>query len=218
MMQAEVGMGSKAAVAGTVLLFGTLWGASEVLLGEGLRALEIPRASIVLTVVAVLLLGLAARRLSQPGALLAVALVAGAYRVATAGPFWCHVLAVVGLGAVFDGLRLLLRAGAWGRGRAFVLGALAAFCGHALFGVLATWVFAFRHWTGDGGERFRHYVLVSGGIAAAAGAILLPLVLALDSRPAAVARVPGDRARRPAMAWASVGLAALLWAAGLVLA
>jgi hypothetical protein len=203
-------MTGRVRILGWILFFGTLWGASEVLLNEGLRALAVPRTSVPLNVVAVLILGFAALRLPRFGALVSVAVVAGAYRTLTAGPFWCHVLAVLTLGVVFDVLRRVLEPSVRHPVRTAVLGGVAAFAAHAAFGVLITYVFAYRHWTGDGGARFRDYVLVSGLMAAMLAAVLLPLTLRLMQRE----RAGAAPHRLPAAV--PMALTVLLWIAGFV--
>lgn len=195
-----------------ILFFGSLWGASEVFLNEGLRAIDAPWTSVPLTVSALLILGLAATRLPAFGTLILVALVAGGYRTATAGPFWCHTLALLALGFVLDAVRTALAPDARHPLRTALLGGLSAFAAHVAFAVLITYEFAYHHWTGDGGAKFREYVFVSGTIAAVLSAGLLPLALSIQAR-ARDTSTPGPHGPLQSLPAAT---AALLWVVGLL--
>lgn len=85
----------------SVLLFGSLWGLSELGIGELTFAREIPRAPL-LTAVGILFLVLTRRLWNAPGSSFALSALAAGFKFLQ-HPFWgCKVAAVLMVGAIFD--------------------------------------------------------------------------------------------------------------------
>ncbi len=150
-----------------LILFGSLWGVVEVVVGEVLFAQEVPLASVWLSAWAFLMLGAARGLLNEPGSSSAVGAVASLYKLAFAAPYYCHLLGIFFLGLMFDVFASLLlkdkRVQTWRRGLA---GAVSAYAGYALFAVVITYVARYRPWVAGGGPKVVNHIFVGGGYAA----------------------------------------------------
>jgi len=164
-----------------ILFFGTLWGASEAILGGALYAAGVPHASVALSAVAVAVLAGATVWLPRGGAVAAIGCVAAAYRLLNAGPWWCHLCAIVLFAAVFDALRLAFRPERGSVVRAAAFGLVATYLAYVTFAVLMKFAFRHPYWV-DGWGKFVGYVGVSGTVAAAVGAVVFPASLGLARR------------------------------------
>jgi len=195
-----------------LFLFGSLWGAVEVLGGEALRANDVPLASVWLTAAALFLLAVGRGALNRPGTSAVIGALAALYKLANAAPFYCHLLGIFMTGVMFDAFASLLLAEKEGRKdwwRAPLTGALSAYAGNALFAVLMTFVVRYQYWVGDGLRKFGRHICVSGSLAALASLLLVPLGLRVGAGGEALSL------KRPR--WAASGVAALAcaaWAAG----
>jgi hypothetical protein len=212
-----------------ILLFGSLWGFSEVFLGEALYAAQIRGASVPLNVVAVVLLTVAWVRLPQLGSAIAIACCAGLYKLAAisfsvAGTplFLCHLLGIGAMGVAYEGVFGLLRARAARRRTnrvstpAVALGAAAAtYLAYALFALGITFVFRYEHWAAAGWPRVLRHVGVHGSLAAVAAMVLAPVARWLAEGLRSTAS--GLAAGHPRLAWGGACLlAAALWFVGWV--
>jgi hypothetical protein len=160
-----------------VLLFGGLWGISEAVLGDFLYSRNVPYASVPLAVIGFILLTFAGAFFPRMGTATAVAAFAMLYKFLNAPFFACHILGIVLLGASYD-----LVFFAW-RIRNRAIGAAAAsYLGYASFALAITYVFRYEHWLGAGLPKVAGHVGVSGTMAAAASAILVPLAFRLAQR------------------------------------
>jgi len=150
-----------------LLLFGSLWGVVEVVVGEALFARDVPYASVWLTAWGFLMLALARGAVNSPGSSAAVGSVASLYKLAFAAPYFCHLLGIFFLGMTFDIFATLLlkdkRAQAWKRGLA---GALSAYSGYALFALVITYVARYGPWVAGGWPKVANHIFVGGGLAA----------------------------------------------------
>ena len=166
-----------------ILMFGSLWGFSEVFAGEFLYAHGVPRASVWLTAFALLILGFARGLVNRPGSSTLIGVLAALFKLINAAPFWCHLLGIVFLGLVFD-----LGASAWmkkGQGRklpAALTGVVSAYGSYILFAVAITYVAQYGPWVRGGLSRIMEHVFIGGSLAAIAGAFLAPLGYELEGR------------------------------------
>lgn len=156
-----------------VLMFGSLWGFSEVFAGEFFYAHDIPRASVWLTVFALFVLGLARGLVNRPGSSTLVAALAAVFKLVNAAPFWCHLLGIFSIGLVFDlGATAWMKRGQRRYVRTALTAAVAAYGGYALFAVAITYIARFEPWLRGGLPRILDHIFVGGSLAAAGGAIL----------------------------------------------
>ncbi|MBN2198224.1 MAG: hypothetical protein JW747_00070 [Candidatus Aminicenantes bacterium] len=195
-----------------LFLFGSLWGAVEVVGGEALYRAGVPSSSVWLAAAALFLLAVGRGVLNRPGTSAVVGAVAALYKLANAAPFFCHLLGIFMVGLVFDVLASLLlvekeKRRAWWR--APLVGALGAYTSNALFAVLMTFVVRYRYWIGDGLRKFSRHIVLAGSLVALVSLFLVPLGLRLGAGGEALSM------KRPR--WAATGAAALAcaaWAAG----
>lgn len=175
-----------------LLLFGSLWGVVEVVVGETLFAKNMPLASVWLTAWAFLMLGAARGVLNEPGSSSVVGAVASLYKLAFAAPYFCHLLGIFFLGLAFDIFASLLfkdkRTPAWKRGLA---GALSVYTGYALFAVIIAYIVRYRPWVAGGWPKVVNHIFVGGGYAALACLAVVPAAFWLGEKGwAALARHP----------------------------
>jgi hypothetical protein len=158
-----------------LLLFGSLWGVVEVVVGELLFAKDVPFASVWLTAWAFLMLALARGVLNEPGSSSAVGAVASLYKLAFAAPYFCHLLGILFLGMSFDVFATVLlknkRAQVWKRGLA---GVLSAYTGYALFALVITYIARYAPWVAGGWPKVVNHIFVGGGYAALACLAIVP--------------------------------------------
>jgi hypothetical protein len=158
-----------------LLLFGSLWGVVEVVVGEFLFDKGVPLASVWLTAWAFLMLAAARGVLNEPGSSSVVGAVASLYKLAFAAPYFCHLLGIFFLGTAFDIFASLLlknkRAQVWRRS---FTGALSAYTGYALFALVITYVARYRPWVAGGLPKVVHHIFVGGGYAALACLAVVP--------------------------------------------
>ncbi len=166
----------------TLILFGSIWGLSESVLGNALYAGGVPYASVYLSVIAVAVLALARVFVPRGGSSSLMALVAVAYKsmamyTAFLGSafFVCHLLAILVLGGVFDATFTLLERRGWCRTvHRAVAGFALAYVGFAAFGLLITYAFGHPYWIGEGLGKIANYVATRGTITACVSAFLVP--------------------------------------------
>ncbi len=192
------------------LLFGSLWGLSEVTAGGMLYASDVPHASIFLAAWALFILALARGIVDQPGSSTVIGAVATLFKLVNASPFICHLLGIFMLGVAFDAAASLIGR----RGRRFsfrnmATGILGAYGGYALFAGLITYVIRYETWVQGGWPKVARHILVGGSIAALLAAALVPVgyILGTGSH-----RLQAQRSR-----WLYAGTVAgavLLWILG----
>ena len=166
-----------------ILLYGSLWGLSEALLGGLLYSNQVPRASVYLGAWALLLLAAARRTANIPGTSSAMGIIAALFRLVNAGFFICHLGGIVLLGVAFDLAASLWlknipgkRSGIYTRTlRTAGTGILSAFLSNAAFALVFAFFIRYDHWAEGGWPKVFEYIFVSGGLLALAAAVCVPL-------------------------------------------
>jgi len=156
----------------SILFFGTLWGASEAIFGGALYHWGVPRASVLLAVVALAILSVARVYLPRPGSATLIASCAVLYKILNTS-YMCHLLAIFLLGAAYDIASGILKPRRSAL-RASLVGAVASYLGYGLFALAITYVFRYHYWVEAGWPRIVDYVGISGTLAAAANAMVVP--------------------------------------------
>ena len=159
-----------------ILLFGSLWGVSEVVVGEALFGNRVPYASVWLTTWAFFVLAAGRGILNKPGSSAAIGAVTVIFKLATASPFFCHLLAIFILGLTFDVFSTLLMRNErnifW---KSSVSGVFGIYSGRALFALAGTYIIHWEFWTAGGVKNIIGHVLVGGSIAALLALMVVPL-------------------------------------------
>lgn len=166
-----------------LLMFGSLWGFSEVFAGEFLYSQDVPFASVWLSAFALFVLGLSRGLINRPGSSTVMGATAALFKLVNAAPFWCHLLGIAFLGLFFD-----LAASAWmKRGqkpgwKTVLSGIVTAYGGYASFAVMITYIARYDPWVRGGTAKVFSHVLVGGSLAAVAAAILVTLGYGIGTR------------------------------------
>jgi len=195
----------------TVVIFGTLWGLSEAMLGGWLYAHDVPYASVPLTVIGLGLLCVARALCDRPGTSAAIGAVAMLFKFLNLPFFACHIAAIFLLGASFDLCVSLVPR----RGRVPAVAA-GVYLGYLSFGLIITYVFRYSRWPEGGMMKILHYVGVGGSMAAVASAALSPLWFALGRRMREELRRMPTVTERWTAAAASLGAVAV-WVLAVIL-
>ncbi len=87
-----------------IILFGSLWGFSEVIIGSALSEIGLPSGAIMTAFFALFLLVISRKMYTQPGMQFGMGMVAGALRLFNpfAGCHLCSALAIMAEGAIFE--------------------------------------------------------------------------------------------------------------------
>jgi hypothetical protein len=158
------------------LLFGSLWGLSEVIVGEALWAKSLPYASVLLSAWALLMLAMGRGIVNVPGSSTTIGAFAALFKLVNAAPFFCHLLGIFALGLVFDiASSLLMKRARKFSFRSLLTGILSAYGGYALFALLITYVIRYDVWTRGGLPKVLHHIFISGSYAALTGLVAVPL-------------------------------------------
>ena len=158
------------------LLFGSLWGLSEVAGGGILYAVEVPSASIVLAAWALFILAAARGLVNKPGSSTVIGAVATLFKLVNASPFICHLLGIFMLGLAFDiAATLLGRSERRFSFRNMLTGIVSAYGGYALFALSITYVVRYDIWVQGGWPKVAHHMFISGSIAALVAAVVVPV-------------------------------------------
>jgi len=145
-----------------VLFFGSLWGLSEVFLGEYLYSNNIQFTSVYLSIIALGILAIAYKLMPKFGIPTLIAAIAAIYRVVNAGPFFCHLLAIFLLGVGFDTALYLLKK----MNLELLHGALSSYLGFALFAFTITYIFRYHYWIAYGLPKVLKYIGIEGSLTA----------------------------------------------------
>lgn len=193
-----------------LLLFGSLWGLSEVAGGGILYTIEAPSASIFLAAWALLILAVARGIVDKPGSSTIIGAVATLFKLVNASPFICHLLGIFMLGLAFDiGASLLGRSERKFSLRNMLTGVLSVYGGYALFALSITYIVRYDIWVQGGWPKVANHMFVSGSIAALVAAVLVPLGYYLGAGSLSL------QAKRPRWLYAgTVAGVALLWILG----
>jgi len=191
-----------------VLFLSGLWGLSEAVLGgwmyrAGMR--DVP--AVVLAVMAMGVLAVTKVYVPAVGSAIAVAALAMLYKFLNQPFFACHLLAILFLGAGFEALHAVTR----GRFKPLI-GLGGTYLAFGLFAVTITFVFRYAWWADAGWPKVLRYVGLTGSIAAACSAAVVPLA---DRLARQLARRPEGKPAMPAWAVLSAATAAA-WAFAVV--
>jgi hypothetical protein len=202
-----------------VLLLGTFWGVSEAVLGEVLHAHDVPYTSVILSAIAFAALALARVCTPRVGVATLLAVIAIGYKalgmfVASRSlgqpVFTCHLTAILFLGVAFDAMRLV-----WRDRYDPLFAASAMYLGRAMFAGAMTWVIRYPSWVHAGLPKVLDHIFVTGTIAAAAAAIVVPLC-ALAARTLTTGRPWPMLVKHPRLATGMLSAALVgLWILGL---
>jgi len=192
------------------LLFGSLWGLSEVAGGGILYAVEVPSASIFLAAWALFILAVARGFVNLPGSSTVIGAVATLFKLVNASPFICHLLGIFMLGLAFDIAATLL-----GRSerrlsfRNMFTGIVSAYGGYAFFALSITYIVRYHTWVQGGWPKVAHHMFISGSIAALVAAAVVPVGYYLGAGSLSL------QAKRPRWLYAgTMAGVALLWILG----
>ena len=155
-----------------VLLFGSLWGISEVFVENFLVPVcLIPRA-IILTTIAIGILAAARTGLQQRGSILAVGMVAALYKFLNIQFFGCQMLALVMLAGTFEIIYAWLGNRNVSRG---IIGAVTVLFFNTAFALVATFILRNQWWVSGGLSKSVRFIFLEGSITAvlAAGMFIL---------------------------------------------
>ena len=187
-----------------VLFFGTIWGASEAVLGGLLYRADVPHASVPLTIIGFIVLTVARAHLPRAGSSTLIASCAMLYKFFNAPFFACHLLGIFLLGLSYDVVysRFKIKSHA-------LCAVTATYLGYASFALLITYVFRYSYWIDAGFPKVARYILVGGTMAALGNALLVPLPARAVRRVMASASAASKSRTRLATAGASLVTAAL---------
>ncbi len=167
-------MKPKHLIIASVLLFGSLWGLSELGIGEIAFLNDVPRAPF-LTAAGIFFLVLTRRLWDVPGSSFALGALASAFKFVQHPVWGCKIAAVLMVGAIFDVGMTILRArradgtqaasGTPSLRTALVRAPIVAFVSFVLFGYFARYVLLNPYWSMAG--KMIDYQFVQGPIAAA---------------------------------------------------
>lgn len=158
------------------ILFGSLWGINEVVMGEVLSVSEVPHFSVLLTVIALFILAFARGIVNKPGSSTVIGVVAVLFKLANAAPFFCHLLGIFMVGLVFDVLAtLLIKSEKTVAIKSGLTGILSAYSGNALFALIITYVIRYEVWTSGGTAKVLGHIFVAGTLTAILAALAVPL-------------------------------------------
>lgn len=161
-----------------LFFFGSLWGLSEVFLGQLFHSVgDVSKSSsaVILSSIGFFILALARGIFPKAGSSTVIALIASLYRLANA-VFVCHFVAVLLLGVAFDVLATVLKSSdkKWDW-RVFSWGLAGPYFSHILFGLVMALV-RYQYWTGLAGfQKTVHHIVFTGSLLAVATAGLVPV-------------------------------------------
>jgi hypothetical protein len=170
------------------ILFGSLWGINEVMMGEVLSASNVPHFSVLLTVIALFILAVARGIVNKPGSSTVIGLVAVLFKLANAAPFFCHLLGIFMVGLVFDVLAsVLMKNEKTAAIKCSLTGILSAYSGNTLFALLITYIIRYDVWTSGGFSKVLGHIFVAGTMTAILAALAVPLGFRLGATSSALA-------------------------------
>jgi hypothetical protein len=158
------------------ILFGSIWGINEVMMGEVLSASNVPHFSVLLTVIALFILAMARGIVNKPGSSTVIGVVAVLFKLANAAPFFCHLLGIFMVGLVFDVLAsILMKSEKTAAIKCSLTGVLSAYSGNALFALVITYIIRYDVWTSGGLSKVLGHIFVAGTFTAILAALTVPL-------------------------------------------
>jgi hypothetical protein len=159
-----------------LLLFGSIWGMSEVVLGGIFDEINIAHSSVWLNAWAIFVLAVSRGVLNKPGSSTALGVIAATFKLANTTPFYCHLLGIFLMGVAFDlAATVLLKKNHKIDYRNCICGVVSAYGGYALFAVIITYLIRYDYWVSGGLSKVLHHIFVSGSYLALAAAAAVPL-------------------------------------------
>jgi len=159
-----------------LLLFGSLWGMSELVGGGILYNSEAAYASVGLAAFALFILAIARAIWNKPGTSTAIGAIAAVFKLVHTQPYICHLLGIVILGIAFDiAATLLMKHEKRISYRSVLAGIVSSYGGYALFALIITYIIRYEFWAAEGLPKVLNHIFVSGSFAALASLVVVPL-------------------------------------------
>jgi hypothetical protein len=153
-----------------ILFFSGLWGVSEVVLGGALYRLDLPYASVPLTVIGFTMLTFARVYFPLKGTATLIAGCAMMYKFLNEPFFACHLLGIFLIGVCYDLFFNVFKAK-----NSSLSAAAATYLNYALFALMITYVFRYNYWVQGGLGRVLEHTTIAGTMAAVGSAVFVPL-------------------------------------------
>ena len=160
-----------------VLFFSGLWGISEAVLGGALYRIDMPYASVPLTIIGFVVMTFAKVYFPQKGTATLIAFCAMLYKFLNAPFFACHLLGILLTGICYDLFFSVLTV----KNRS-LSAAAATYLSYALFALMITDVFRYDYWVQGGFGKVLQHVVVGGSMAALGCAVLVPVSFQLAQK------------------------------------
>lgn len=181
-----------------LLLFGSLWGINEVVMGGVLSQNNVPHYSVFLAVIALFILAVARGIVNRPGSSTVIGVFAVLFKLANAAPFHCHLLGIFITGLAFDVFAsVLMKNEKTAPIRSSLTGILSAYSGNAIFAFVIAYIVRYEYWTREGLPKVLSHIFVAGTITALLAAAAVPLGFRIGVTSGTLAR------RQPR--WTSTG-------------
>jgi hypothetical protein len=180
----------------TVIIAGSLWGLSEIFLGDVFYMFHIPMRAAALTAVGLAVLVTSRMLYDRPGTSIAAGLLAGALRCLVPKLYICHFVAIGLEAAAFDMSWTVLRAGQKNSvKRAWLASAMGAYTGFLAFGLVGAYGFGFGRWVEAGVVGILRWTLRSGTVSSLILLGLAPLGVYAARRLVRSVRAPSPTRR-----------------------
>ena len=153
-----------------ILFFSGLWGISEAALRGVLYNAEIAHASVILTVIGLIILTFANSYFPRKGNATAIAGLAMLYKFLNAPFFACHLLGIFLTGLCYDLFLNVFKI----KNRS-VGAAATVYTSYTLFALMITYLARYEHWVQGGFGKVLNHIGVGGTIAALLCALMVPL-------------------------------------------
>jgi hypothetical protein len=158
------------------ILFGSLWGINEVVMGEVLSTSEVPHYSALLIVIALFILATARGIVNRPGSSTVIGMMAVLFKLANAAPFFCHLLGIFMVGLAFDIFAsILIKSEKTTAIKCCLTGILSAYSGNILFALVITYIIRYEIWISAGLPKVLEHIFVSGSLTAVLAALAVPI-------------------------------------------
>lgn len=191
-----------------ILVFGSLWGCIEVFSSV---YLNIPRSSVIPTILGLAVLAAARFLVKTPGSSTAIGTMALLFRLITAGHYYCHLWAILLIGVSFD-IVVSLLGSRWQKTKwQGLAGISSAYLATALFSITMTYIIQYEYWASIGLPKVLDYIGINGSLIAAGALLFVPLGYKLGKPLMTLSKA----SPRPAFIGA-VLLTLILWGVGVV--
>lgn len=158
------------------ILFGSLWGINEAVMGEVLSTSGVPHFSVLLTVIALFILAFARGIVNKPGSSTAIGVIAVLFKLANAAPFYCHLLGILMVGLTFDIFAsILIKSEKTSPIKCGLTGMLSALSGNTLFALVITYIIRYEIWVNAGPSKVLGHIFVAGPLTAILSVLAVPL-------------------------------------------